>query len=81
MLDREVSEMIARRGPEAFRTETLWPPRSVPLEEQFAADPPSYEAHGARRVREGRYARALRLSEHMVPFERCLAEWALTGGA
>ena len=39
-------------------------------------DPPFYERHGARRVREGRYARVLTWREHLRPFARALVERA-----
>ena len=39
-------------------------------------DPPFYERHGARRVREGRYARVLTWRGHVRPFARALLERA-----
>jgi hypothetical protein len=39
-------------------------------------EPPFYERHGERRVREGRYADVLRWRRHLRPFARALMERA-----
>jgi hypothetical protein len=44
-------------------------------------DPPFYERHGERRVREGRYADVLRYRRHLRPFARALVERAAEAAA
>ena len=77
MLEQEVAEMIARHGREAFRRERLVPASTEPLESRFGGAAPFYEVHGDQRVREGKYACALRMREHVVPLEHVLRRWAM----
>jgi hypothetical protein len=79
MLEEEVETLLARHGQQRFRTETLVPRSRRPLADRFAEELPFYETHGERRVREGKYGRVLRLREHLLPFERRLAEWVQAG--
>lgn len=76
MLAREVDDMLARHGREAFQREHLVPTSPRPLAERFSNEPPFYERHGERRVREGKYAHAVRLHAHLVPFAEDLERWA-----
>lgn len=78
VLEQEVTGMIARHGPEAFRRERLVPASTASLASRFGGEAPFYETHGERRVREGKYSRALRLHEHLVPFERYLRDWVMS---
>ena len=67
--------MLRTAGPAAFAREVLVPLADVPLAVRFAGAVPFFEVHGAQRVREGKYRDALRLHEHLLPFERALAAW------
>ena len=75
VLEREVDDMLRTAGPAAFAREVLVPLADVPLEVRFAGAAPFFEVHGAQRVREGKYREALRLHDHLLPFERALTAW------
>ena len=76
VLTREVEELLATAGPGAFSHEHLVPQPTSPLAARFAGSRPFFEIHGERRVREGKYRKALRLHDHLLPFERALDAWA-----
>ena len=75
-LKAEVADALS--GAEAARADTEWIRRLDPAREPGvpAEDPPFYERHGARRVREGRYERVLTFRGHMRPFARALLDRA-----
>lgn len=58
---------------ETFRTECLRPvARGARYEELFGGESPFYERYAERQVAAGRYARAIRYGEHMLPLARAL---------
>lgn len=71
----EVALARERFGLAAFRHELLWAAPPIDLEERFP-EPPFFEVHGERRVREGHYTEAIRLRQHLLPLWRALGGWS-----
>ena len=81
-LDADVRSALERFGLEAFRVEELRPVRYGFDLRGRIGDPPFYEAHGERRVREGAYDEVLRFAAHVEPLARALeAEVASRGSS
>ena len=72
-LDADVRSALDRFGLEAFRAEVLRPVRYGFDLRGRIGDPPFYEVHGERRVREGAYDDVLRFVAHVEPLARTLA--------
>jgi hypothetical protein len=62
-------------GGEAYRIECLRPADERLARADFAAQPPFYERYGERRVAEGRYRRAIRYREHILPLAEALRDY------
>ncbi len=69
-MQAEVQRALAAAGREYFRLECL---REVSAFGLAEADAPFYERCGEQRVREGKYAAAIRLREHVLPIAEDLA--------
>lgn len=73
-LEAEVQSCLARFGPAAFQIEHL---REVTAaREAVSVTPPFYESFGAARVAEGRYAKVLRYTDHVLPLVRAIERHA-----
>ncbi|HVL69163.1 MAG TPA: hypothetical protein VM364_18035 [Vicinamibacterales bacterium] len=68
----EVESALQRFGPEAFRSEYLWP---VDVSDPYGWDParvPYYESYGAQRVAAGAYEHVLTFKDHVQPLADAL---------
>jgi hypothetical protein len=66
----DVDELLLRHGAGMYRTETLR--RVHDWREIRPEEPPRYEQFGEERVAAHRYARVIRLAEHMLPLRDAL---------
>jgi len=71
-LRAEVRRALDRFGPEAFRTECLWPADVSDRYGWDAGRTPFYEMHGAQRVACGAYERVVTFREHVKPLADAL---------
>ena len=66
----DIDELLSRHGAEMYRTESLRAVRD--WRELRSEEPPLYERFGEERVAAHRYARVIRLAEHMLPLRDAL---------
>jgi hypothetical protein len=75
----DVDLALRTHGREAFRVERLRPAAEPLVGDGLPEEPPFYERHGERRVKEGKYRVVLRRGEHLLPIARALRLHAEAG--
>ncbi len=80
-LAADVDEALARFGTDAFRVEVLRPVPEGREGDGLPDEPPFYERHGTRRVRDGKYHQVIRRRDHILPLAGALRSTEVVGRA
>ncbi|MEN8132573.1 MAG: hypothetical protein ABFS45_20805, partial [Pseudomonadota bacterium] len=68
----EVDYLLAQRGPDALRHETMWPVTNLDGYDVREKDAPAYEIHGQKLVDAGHHEQVIRFRDHVTPIADAL---------
>ncbi len=71
-LQKEVDELIAQRGLDGLRKESLVPVSPESGFQDAESEPPNYERHGEKLVSQGHYQDVIRYRDHVLPLAEML---------